>query len=159
MIKASVSERFWEKVDIRSDDECWNWKASIRSDGYGQLNRGKRGLGMESAHRVSWTIHFGDIPVGLHILHSCDNKLCVNPSHLFLGTNSDNVSDKVKKDRQMKGESVPTSKLNRKDIKEIRKLYVPWSRDYSIASLAKQFNVSYAAIYKVVSRETWIWVN
>jgi len=79
---------------------CWKWKANTNSDGYGTFWFNKK---MTKAHRVSWEIHKGPIPVGKQVLHTCDNPPCVNPEHLFLGTNTDNVQDKVFKYRQAKG--------------------------------------------------------
>lgn len=155
----TMEERFWEKVNKKSDEECWEWEGSCRSDGYGQINRGKRCLGMESAHRASWMIHFGEIPDKLHILHKCDNKLCVNPKHLFLGTNEDNMKDKVKKNLQMKGENVHSSKLTVEDVIEIRKTYRPWKRGYTAPELAKKFGVSDGAIRCVISRRNWSWLE
>jgi hypothetical protein len=97
-----VAERFWPKVDRSGGpDACWPWTATVRSDGYGMIDVGGKMVG---AHRVSWEIANGPIPVGgdYHgtcVLHRCDNPLCVNPSHLFLGTNDDNTKDRDAKGR------------------------------------------------------------
>lgn len=87
--------RFWAKVDKRGPDECWNWlgaKARARG-GYGQF--GIRGY-IARAHRVSWKLFHGDIPEGVLVLHKCGNPSCVNPDHLYLGNNSDNMMDKTR---------------------------------------------------------------
>jgi hypothetical protein len=90
-MNASVETRFWKYVAPIPDDRgCWEWSGSLMVVGYGQLNVDKRPVG---AHRLSWEIHNGTIPNGLHILHRCDNKSCVNPAHLFLGTHLDNMAD------------------------------------------------------------------
>lgn len=87
-------ERFFSKVD--KTENCWNWIAAKRYKGYGCFRiNGK----LVDSHRVSWVIHNGAIPDGLFVLHTCDNRLCVNPAHLFLGTNYDNVQDCIRKGR------------------------------------------------------------
>lgn len=86
-----MTERFWAKV--RRGDGCWEWQAAIRSgSGYGvfQLGVGKQA----PAHRVAWTLTRGEIPEGLWVLHHCDNRRCVNPDHLYLGTAKDNCRDR-----------------------------------------------------------------
>jgi HNH endonuclease len=90
-----VKDRFWDKVDRRSDMECWRWLASFSTDGYGQISETlnseeRRSL---SAHRVSFTLCKGDIPDDMEIMHSCDHKWCVNPNHLSLGTRAENARE------------------------------------------------------------------
>lgn len=98
-------ERFWAKVDIKSEEECWEWEGSSNSHGYGTINVGgrignKHGITL-STHRVAKTLSMGEeIPDGLLVMHTCDNPPCCNPSHLEVGTDQDNMSDKVNKGRQ-----------------------------------------------------------
>lgn len=82
--------RLLDKIEIAG--ECWLWQASTNSDGYGQFQLYGRPW---RAHRASWTLHIGPIPEGLHVLHSCDTPLCINPSHLRLGTHQENMQDRV----------------------------------------------------------------
>jgi len=93
----NIEHRFWPKV-IKSDDGdgCWLWKGAKVKDGYGSIKVGQHALG---AHRIAYLIQVGDIPLGASVLHSCDNPACVRPSHLFLGTQQDNMTDMILKGR------------------------------------------------------------
>jgi len=88
--------RFWFKVDKRGEDECWIWKGS--SDRYGKVSFNGDII---PSHRVSYILAYGDIKDGLEVCHKCDNGLCVNPKHLFLGTHKENMEDMVRKGRSM----------------------------------------------------------
>lgn len=94
-----VEDRFWEKVDRRGPDECWEWQGARNSKGYGELGRAK-GKKNEYAHRLAYRIHYGSISEGMFVLHRCDNPPCCNPRHLFEGTPQDNTDDMIAKGRQ-----------------------------------------------------------
>jgi hypothetical protein len=111
--------RFWSKVQKGNSDECWIWHGSKTNQGYGEINY-HNGLDRHSnhneyAHRVAWELTNGRIPEFMKVLHRCDNRLCVNPSHLFLGSLSDNFKDCLLKNRH------PNKKLTNQQIHEIRK--------------------------------------
>ena len=119
--RKSIEERFWPKVNKNGTDGCWFWTASTNSSGYGQIGLGGHDGPPVAAHRVSWEIHNGPIPEGNFygttlVCHHCDEPLCVNPDHLFLGTQFDNMRDASKKGR-MKN---PAAKLNDRSVGQIR---------------------------------------
>ncbi len=96
----NTRERFWNKVELfhgATDEDCWCWVGSKTNNGYGRIN--VEGIN-QLAHRVSFELHKSSIPKGLYVLHHCDNRPCINPSHLFLGTHEDNMKDMAKKNRQ-----------------------------------------------------------
>lgn len=145
---SKLQNRFWSKVNITSLLECWIWTAQQQGDGYGAFKLNGK---YHQAHRIAWEFIYGDIPKGLCVCHQCDNRLCVNPSHLFLGTYQDNADDKVKKNRQarMPGEMHPNHKLTKGNIVEIRQ-----SNNKS-KYLAIQFNVSISTIQRIRSFRSW----
>lgn len=92
-----IKERFWMKATKGAPDECWDWHCSTKGKGYGQFwYNGKP----QRAHRIAWEIEKGNVPKRLNVLHRCDNRKCVNPAHLYLGTNSDNMLDMYRKRRR-----------------------------------------------------------
>lgn len=145
--------RFKSYYDV-SENGCWEWKKPSASHGYGCLNvKGKSIL----AHRYSYELHKGKIPDGLDICHSCDNRKCVNPDHLWTGTHRENMMDCLKKGlgNRANGEKAPKSKLTKEQVLEIRKLYIHYSHNFGAPSLAKKYGVRIPSIYKIISRETW----
>lgn len=103
--------RFWQKV--KKSHDCWNYIGALNTSGYGWLTRDSKQI---AAHRYSWNLHYGEIPKNKHVLHNCDNAACVNPSHLYLGTHSDNMIDRAKRRR------CKTQKLSVTDVSSIRNL-------------------------------------
>lgn len=155
--KKGLISRFWSKVDRRGAFECWLWIGGLKSNGYGQINddpRDDKYIGRKlAAHRVAYEIAFGPVPNGLHVLHRCDNRACVNPRHLFLGTHQDNMADMFAKGRHAHGESQPTRKLNQHQVRAIRWLAIHDAG--SQVDLAREFGVSESNITQILMRRTW----
>lgn len=112
----SLADRFVAKTR-KSPSGCVEWQASRGTEGYGQISISTSRA--TQAHRVSFELFVGPIPAGLHVLHRCDNRLCVSPTHLFLGTNLDNIHDMIGKERHHHGETHFNAKLTRDDITKI----------------------------------------
>lgn len=98
-MRKTLEERFWDKVEKK--EGCWGW-IGAKTQGYGQLRIGGRNDGMIRAPRLSYQIHFGEIPEGMVVRHKCDNPECTNPDHLEIGTHADNMSDLVDRRRHHK---------------------------------------------------------
>ncbi len=140
--------RFWAKVDVGAPDRCWLWTASV-SNGYGSFwSAGSN----HRAHRVAFAIVHGAVPDGLCVCHRCDNPRCVNPAHLFAGTNAENQADKVAKLRHSRGESHGASRLSFADAVEIRRLGASGAKR---TALATRFGVSRAVVHDVLANRIW----
>lgn len=97
--KRSLEERFWSKVDRGAPDDCWPWLRAISQDGYGRFVVSLDPQRVVGAHRVAFELTAGAIPHGMNVLHHCDNPRCVNPAHLYAGTQAQNVADMMRRGR------------------------------------------------------------
>lgn len=118
---------------------CWVWTGSKIPTGYGKLSIHNKKV---AAHRLSWALHNGPIPAGLHVLHRCDNPPCVNPEHLFLGTDGDNAADKVSKGRQRSRKNIPADM--RSSIFDATALGAE-----SIGAIARRFKVARKTVRRI----------
>lgn len=141
------TERFWAHVDKSDPSGCWLWTGTKMSTGYGLFGHdGRPG----TAHRFSYRLAHGE--VNGSVLHRCDNRACVNPAHLFLGAQKDNVADMVAKGRQAKGENVGRAKLTSAQVWEIKKRL---SRGERVAKIARDFPTHISNIYYIARGVTW----
>lgn len=117
--------RFWSKVELpvhgkHRERDCWIWKSTRHGKGYGHFSLTGQGGSIAKAHRVAYEIVHGPIPAGMYVCHRCDNPACVNPHHLWLGTNDDNLKDRQNKERQARGERSGRTLMTSEAVREIR---------------------------------------
>jgi hypothetical protein len=161
-------ERFWRHVTPPALlTDCWEWRGYTDPGGYGRV-MGENGYTV-MAHRASFEMFYGDIPAGLKVLHRCDNRRCVSPDHLFLGTQLDNIADMVAKGRQARGECLAAAiraanpdrrgerngraKLTGDDVRAIRRAYEAGSA--TPATLARRYGVADTVIHNIVRYRSW----
>ena len=151
-----IAERFWAKVD--KGGECWEWTGSLDTRGYGSFHLNRKVI---LSHRLSYVLHH---PITIDLLeghreicvcHRCDNRKCINPSHLFLGTSADNHRDCVSKGRGVdnRGENHGRSKLTETQVREIRIKYANGGVTYQ--QLALEYEVNHTTISKIIHRKCW----
>lgn len=153
--RADPEQGFWSKVDRSGgSDACWPWIGTRKETGYGKAYLG--GRKWARAHRLAYEIHYGVAPGDLIVLHNCDNPPCCNPAHLRLGTQLENVADRVERGRGRvpKGDEHPNSKLTADKVREIRRRFVRGRRGDGPRA-AREFGVSITIIHQVLRREIW----
>jgi len=171
----AVMNRFLSKVEKPANGiGCWIWKGAISHNGYGFFKCRNKQL---KSHRFAYEAFHGPIPDGLLVCHECDNRACVNPAHLFVGTQKENIADMDRKGRapnraanahylpkaiaklaahpelRARGERQAQAKLTENQVREIRALYAAGTHSYS--ALKKQFGMGQSAIASIVRRQTW----
>lgn len=147
---SKVSDRFWSKVAIAGEDECWLWTAG-KSNRYGKVTLTLPGLDGKTitshtrSHRMTWCLTYGPIPAELHVCHSCDEPLCCNPRHLFVGTHADNMADMTGKGR---GRRRLRGKLDAAAVAGIR------ADQRSYREIAPDYGVNWATVGKIKRGES-----
>ena len=146
----SLRERF--NLCFTKTDNCWLWTGTVSKEGYGRFAlKGK----LYAAHRVSYQLYKGEIPESLVVRHTCDDRLCVNPEHLLLGTHEQNSLDASERQRYQvrTGSKNPSAKLTEEQVNQIKTLL---SSGSSIAELAGKFNISTVQLYRIRSGKRWV---
>jgi len=145
-----LAERFWSFVS--RSETCWSWTGRKTWSGYGELCAGGKHSKKLRAHRVSWELAFGGVPGGLCVLHRCDNRLCVRPDHLFLGTRRDNSEDRCLKGRTARGEEVGGARLSAEQVRVIRRLV---SEGLTQRTVAQNYGVTRSTVGHICSGKRW----
>lgn len=140
-----------DKVSPDPNTGCWLWTGYREPGGYGMLWMPKNR--QTGAHRISWILHYGEIPAGVFVCHRCDTRCCVNPQHLFLCNAAENAADMVAKGRSLYGERNASARLTAEEVASIRRLIDEGS--LSIGAIAEKFNVSRATVYAIRQRQVW----
>lgn len=166
----TLKERFWKYVDCSDNESCWSWEGYIRPNGYGEYRHSYSDFKSKYAHRIAFFLTYGEFNTDFEVCHKCDNPSCVNPSHLFLGTHSDNMRDMVNKGRhgfqvdssncplrkpfkRVSGENNGQAKLTMEKVKEIREKHA--IGEASIRKLALDYSVGRSTIKRVLNNKTW----
>jgi transposase len=153
--KLSLNEQYEKHVIKREGDKCWGWKGCTNEFGYGLMRHERKCM---RAHRVSWEIHKGKIPNKLHVLHYCNNPICSNPNHLFVGTDQDNVDyckasgRKWSNPNPNKGEKHHNSKITDEKAKKV-KLFL--KQGNSPRDVATMLNVKIHTVYSIKYNVSW----
>lgn len=143
---------FWSQVAFGRG--CWLWNGGSFGNGYGRAH--VSGVGARGAHRIAYELTVGEIPEGLVVMHRCDNRACVRPDHLMLGTPAENMRDMVEKGRSLRGQLNLQSKLDEQRVREIR---TALAAGETKAAVARRERVSEAAVWSVATGRAWGWVE
>ena len=164
-LSATFPQRFWSKVDKNGPipthrpelGPCFVWKACLQRANYGHIHTGIANFKIAS-HRAAWILCEGAIPEGKYVCHKCDNPKCVNPAHLFIGTQKENITDMMQKGRYtprepQRGSKCKTSKLCEEDVQCILREWC--GRRGQLAELGRRYGVAYQTIGHIVNRDSW----
>lgn len=150
-----LEERFWSKVDVRGDDECWVWKAGSVRGGYGGFRTAQKGVGSKTtAHKFSYELVKGKVPSGLMVCHTCDNVKCCNPNHLYVGTQKDNMKDRTERGRasSRKGSCNGRARLTAEQVSVIKRKLL---QGVSLQELSFEYKVSVPTIWQIRRGKNW----
>lgn len=135
---------------------CWLWMGTVNGAGYGGIGRGGREGGWIGAHVAAWECAHGEVPKGLHVCHHCDNKLCVNPAHLYVATTQKNTADAKARGRFKRGTARRNARFTDDDVRDIRDLS---SMGVSYNALGREYGVDHAHIRMIATGKIWAHVT
>ena len=146
-----IEQRFWNKVDIRGKDECWNWTAAKNKLGYGFVMYNRV---CTQAYRVAWVLTYGGSIHDVYLCHKCNNPSCVNPKHLYAGSHAENMRDKVAAGtaRGLIGSKNPKAKLSERDVVKIKR---ELSRGVLVSKIANEYHIGWNAIWRIKRGIYW----
>lgn len=147
-----MTERFWTKVDKRGHDDCWLWTAHFNGNGYGEIKADAPQRRNLIASRVAWELTSGPIPIGLMVLHKCDTPACVNPRHLRLGDQLDNMGEASQRDRTASGSRHGVSKITEADALEIKRRL---AKGEAQEKIGRDYGLSQTAVGFIKRGKTW----
>lgn len=150
LIQGTDKRRFQRFVYESDPEKCWDWQSTRNRAGYGKFWLNGR---TDLAHRVSYRISNGEIPAGLHIRHTCDNRACVNPAHLLVGTVLDNARDALERGHYRRGGANGRAKLTIEQVDQIRR---GWADGETQVAMARRFGVSPSAIQWILNGRNWV---
>lgn len=155
---------FWSRVDKNGPGGCWLWTGYKNERGYGLLSARHKGSRSYRAHRFSWELVHGDTAKGQFCLHKCDVRACVNPDHLFLGTNQDNMDDMRRKGRKALGERTNYTKLTDAQVRDIRARFRTNGKRGKMADnngreLAAEYGVHLQTLFHIANGRTWAFLK
>lgn len=155
-MKRDAADRFWEKVEYPSttDNDCWTWTGSKYKNGYGQFFKNPEKI---TAHRFAYELRNGPIDRDLVVCHTCDNRACVNPLHLFLGTQKENLQDMTNKGRRVNADTSGIkngrAKVTEAEVDKIRELYN--NTEMGARVIGEMFGISETQAFRIIKKESW----
>lgn len=154
MLEGNIYERFGSKVCVNEETGCWEWQGHLEAAGYGIIRVDGRPT---KAHRLAWMLgNNKPIPEGKHVCHTCDNRSCVNPAHLFVGSHQDNMGDRAQKTKKRKGKTRELNTLRKAEILEIR---AASNRGLSFLEIAQKYKITPSEVHVIVERDDWPWLQ
>lgn len=144
------SQRFFSKVEFHGEDDCWIWRGAIKDNGYGNFYAQGKNI---NAHKAAFIFAYGCVPEGSHLMHTCDNRVCVNPHHIKSGTRQQNMDDMVSKGRASHGSMRWNTFLSELEVAYIRQLF---DRGISVSNISSTLGMKYQTVYQIAKRKRWI---